>query len=186
MTQAARHTARKSDESHAFPHQPAEQTGERTPLATRAFSSKCGRSHQQFPRSDNPQNLSSPAPGQSRPFSFLPEKMPAARTQRHTAPTDALRTETRTLSRALASLQDYAGRVHATQPYLPGSPLLNAAASRSTASGINATRPITTTHIGPVTITVPSGNPQAIAQALQGLGGGDSHTLTSLATIGTV
>lgn len=94
--------------------------------------------------------------------------MPAGRTQRHTVPADALRTETRTLSRALASLQDYAGRVHAMQPYLPGSPLLNAAASRSTASasGINATRPIITTHIGPVTITVPSGNPHAIAQAL--------------------
>ncbi|GFE94516.1 hypothetical protein [Acetobacter persici] len=186
MTQAARHTARKSDGSHAFLHQPAGHTGERTPLATRAFSSKYGRSHQPFPRSDKPHNLSGPAAGQSLPFGFLPEKMPAGRTQRHTAPADALRTETRTLSRALASLQDYAGRVHATQPYLPGSPLLNAAASRSTASGINATLPITTTHIGPVTITVPSGNPHAIAQALQGLGGGDSHTLTSLATIGTV
>ncbi|MBS1002179.1 hypothetical protein JK169_14445 [Acetobacter persici] len=186
MTQAARHTARKSDGSHASRHQPAEQTGERTPFATRAFSSKYGRSHQQFPRSDKPQNLSGPAAGQSVPFSFLPEKMPAGRTQRHTVPADALRTETRTLSRALASLQDCAGRVHATQPYLPGSPLLNAAASRSTASGISATRPITTTHIGPVTITVPSGNPHAIAQALHGLGGGDSHTLTSLATIGTV
>ncbi|WP_212376935.1 hypothetical protein [Acetobacter persici] len=186
MMQAARHTARKSDGSHASLHQPAEQTGERTPLATRAFSSKYGRSHQKFLRSDKPKNLSGPAAGQRLPFSFLPEKMPTARTQRHTAPTDVLRTETRTLSRALASLQDYAGRMHATQPYLPGSPLLNAAASRSTASGINATRPITTTHIGPVTITVPSGNPHAIAQALQGLGGGDSHTLTSLATIGTV
>ncbi|MCP9318907.1 hypothetical protein KBX73_03760 [Acetobacter persici] len=186
MTQAVRHTARKSDGSHAFLHQPAEQTGERTPLATKAFSSKYGRSKEQFPRSDKPQNLSGPAAGQSLPFGLLPEKMPTARTQRHTAPTDALRTETSTLSRALASLQDYAGRVHATQPYLPGSPLLNAAASRSVASGISATRPITTTHIGPVTITVPSGNPHAIVQALQGLGGGDSHTLTSLATIGTV
>lgn len=186
MTQAARHTARKSGGSHASLHQPAEQTGERTPLATKAFSSKYGRSHQQFPRSDKPHNLSGPAPGQSLPFSFLSEKIPTARTQRHTAPADVLRTETRRLSRALASLQDYAGRVHATQPYLPGSPLLNAAASRSTASGISAARPITTTHIGPVTITVPSGNPHAIAQALQGLGGGDSHTLTSLATIGTV
>ncbi|MCG0998056.1 hypothetical protein [Acetobacter persici] len=186
MTQAVRHTARKSDGSHASLHQSAEQTGERTPLATKAFSSKYGRSHQQFLKSDKPQNLSRLAAGQSLPFGFLPEKMPAGRTQRHTVPADALRTETRTLSRALASLQDYAGRVHATQPYLPGSPLLNAAASRSTASGINATRPITTTHIGPVTITVPSGNPHAIAQAFQGLGGGDSHTLTSLATIGTV
>ncbi|GBQ84102.1 hypothetical protein AA14337_2762 [Acetobacter malorum DSM 14337] len=72
------------------------------------------------------------------------------------------------------------------QPYLPGSPLLHAAASQSTSHLTSTPRPTTTTHIGPVTITVPSGNPQAIEQALQGLGGGDSHTLTSLATIGTV
>lgn len=100
--------------------------------------------------------------------------------------TDALTTQTRTLSRALATLHAHAGRALAVQPYLPGSPLLHAAGSQTTSHFASAPRPTTTTHIGPVTITVPSGNPQAIAQALQGLGGGDSHTLTSLATIGTV
>ncbi|KFL87931.1 hypothetical protein AmDm5_1933 [Acetobacter malorum] len=100
--------------------------------------------------------------------------------------TDALTAQTRTLSRALATLHAHAGRALAVQPYLPGSPLLHAAASQSTSHLTSTPRPTTTTHIGPVTITVPSGNPQAIAQALQGLGGGDSHTLTSLATIGTV
>lgn len=43
-----------------------------------------------------------------------------------------------------------------------------------------------TTYIGPVTITVPSGNPQAIAQALRNLGAHTNHTLASLATRGTV
>ena len=43
-----------------------------------------------------------------------------------------------------------------------------------------------TTYIGPVTITVPSGNPQAIAQALRNLGAQTNHTLASLATRGTV
>lgn len=100
--------------------------------------------------------------------------------------TDALTVQTRTLSRALAALHAHAGRALAVQPYLPGSPLLHAAGSQTTSHFASAPRPTTTTHIGPVTITVPSGNPQAIAQALQGLGGGDSHTLTSLATIGTV
>lgn len=102
------------------------------------------------------------------------------------SPTDALTVQTRTLSRALATLHAHAGRALAVQPYLPGSPLLHAAGGQSTPHLASASRPTTTTHIGPVTITVPSGNPQAIAQALQGLGGGDSHTLTSLATIGTV
>ncbi|WP_143217457.1 hypothetical protein [Acetobacter malorum] len=100
--------------------------------------------------------------------------------------TDALTVQTRTLSRALATLHAHAGRALAVQPYLPGSPLLHAAGGQSAPHLASASRPTTTTHIGPVTITVPSGNPQAIAQALQGLGGGDSHTLTSLATIGTV
>lgn len=102
------------------------------------------------------------------------------------SPTDALTVQTRTLSRALATLHAHAGRALAVQPYLPGSPLLHAAGGQSAPHLASASRPTTTTHIGPVTITVPSGNPQAIAQALQGLGGGDSHTLTSLATIGTV
>ena len=94
--------------------------------------------------------------------------------------------ETRTLSRALAALHTHAGRAQAVRPYLPGSPLLRVAGTPAMAQRESAARPTTTNHIGPVTITVPSGNPQAIAQALQGLGGGDSHTLTSLATIGTV
>lgn len=102
------------------------------------------------------------------------------------SPTNALTVQTRTLSRALATLHVHAGRALAVQPYLPGSPLLHAAGGQSAPHLASASRPTTTTHIGPVTITVPSGNPQAIAQALQGLGGGDSHTLTSLATIGTV
>ncbi|MDN7355649.1 hypothetical protein [Acetobacter senegalensis] len=72
------------------------------------------------------------------------------------------------------------------QPFLPGSPLLRAA-SGSAASVPAPQAPVqNTTHIGSVTISVPSGNPQKIAQALRGLGGGDSHTLTSLATYGAV
>ena len=94
--------------------------------------------------------------------------------------------ETRTLSRALAALHTHAGRPQAVRPYLPGSPLLRVAGTSAMAQRESAARPTTINHIGPVTITVPSGNPQAIAQALQGLGGGDSHTLTSLATIGAV
>lgn len=44
----------------------------------------------------------------------------------------------------------------------------------------------TTTHIGPVTITVPSGNPQDIAAALRDLSTQHTHTLASLATRSTV
>ncbi|GAN59242.1 hypothetical protein ACI01nite_15930 [Acetobacter cibinongensis] len=44
----------------------------------------------------------------------------------------------------------------------------------------------TTTHIGPVTITVPSGNPQDIAAALRNLSTQNAHTLASLATRSTV
>ncbi|MFT8475689.1 MAG: hypothetical protein ABF659_10535, partial [Acetobacter orientalis] len=43
-----------------------------------------------------------------------------------------------------------------------------------------------TTYIGPVTISVPSGNPQAIAEALRAMGAHTNHTLASLATRGAV
>lgn len=121
-----------------------------------------------------------------RASGLAPNSVPTGHAPFRASPTDALTAQTRTLSRALATLHAHAGRALAVQPYLPGSPLLHAAGGQSAPHLASASRPITTTHIGPVTITVPSGNPQAIAQALQGLGGGDSHTLTSLATIGTV
>ncbi|MFT9142643.1 hypothetical protein, partial [Acetobacter orientalis] len=43
-----------------------------------------------------------------------------------------------------------------------------------------------TTYIGPVTISVPSGNPQTIAEALRAMGAHTNHTLASLATRGAV
>ncbi|OUJ15317.1 hypothetical protein HK27_09945 [Acetobacter orientalis] len=43
-----------------------------------------------------------------------------------------------------------------------------------------------TTYIGPVTISVPSGNSQAIAEALRAMGAHTNHTLASLATRGAV
>lgn len=42
------------------------------------------------------------------------------------------------------------------------------------------------TYIGPVTISVPTGNPQAIAEALRAIGAHTNHTLASLATRGAV
>ncbi|KXV60138.1 hypothetical protein AD948_06365 [Acetobacter senegalensis] len=72
------------------------------------------------------------------------------------------------------------------QPFLPGSPMLRAASSAAASVPAPQAPVQNTTHIGSVTISVPSGNPQKIAQALRGLGGGDSHTLTSLATYGAV
>lgn len=95
-------------------------------------------------------------------------------------------TETRHLSRALAALHAHASRTQAVQSWLPGSPLLRAADGPSGMQMSSRACSASTIHIGPVTITMPSGNPQAVAHALQGLGGGDSHTLTSLATIGAV
>lgn len=72
------------------------------------------------------------------------------------------------------------------QPFLPGSPMLRAASGPAASVPAPQAPVQNTTHIGSVTISVPSGNPQKIAQALRGLGGGDSHTLTSLATYGAV
>ncbi|MCG4259851.1 hypothetical protein K6W36_04530 [Acetobacter senegalensis] len=72
------------------------------------------------------------------------------------------------------------------QPFLPGSPMLRAASGPAASVSAPQAPVQNTTHIGSVTISVPSGNPQKIAQALRGLGGGDSHTLTSLATYGAV
>lgn len=71
-----------------------------------------------------------------------------------------------------------------TQPYLADGAIWRAAmvpqSGAATASVQN------TTHIGPVTIHVPSGNPQDIAQAVRTLGRENSHTLNSLATYGAV
>lgn len=72
------------------------------------------------------------------------------------------------------------------QPFLPGSPMLRVASGAAASVPARQAPVQNTTHIGSVTISVPSGNPQKIAQALRGLGGGDSHTLTSLATYGAV
>ena len=72
------------------------------------------------------------------------------------------------------------------QPFLPGSPMLRAASGPAASVPAPQAPVQNTTHIGSVTISVPSGNPQKIAKALRGLGGGDSHTLTSLATYGAV
>ncbi|KXV48702.1 hypothetical protein AD944_09460 [Acetobacter tropicalis] len=80
----------------------------------------------------------------------------------------------------------FSDTLKALQPFLPNSPMLRAA-SVPAAPVYGAQAPVqNTTHIGPVTISVPSGNPQDIAHVLRGLGGGDSHTLSSLATHGAV
>lgn len=165
------HPTGQRDVSHAFPS-PSGQRGSRTSLKLSLARPAAG-----YPAA---RSLTIPI------SSLSPNHTVTGHTPLCSPHTDALTAQTRTLSRALATLHAHAGRALAVQPYLPGSPLLHAAASQSTSHLTSTPRPITTTHIGPVTITVPSGNPQAIAQALQGLGGGDSHTLTSLATIGTV
>ena len=179
ITQAA-HRATRSPTTHP--------TGQRD--VSRSFPSS---SDPRVPRTSLKPSLARPAAGYPAarsltiPISSLsPNHTVTGQTPLRSPHTDALTAQTRTLSRSLATLHAHAGRALAVQPYLPGSPLLHAAASQSTSHLTSTPRPTTTTHIGPVTITVPSGNPQAIAQALQGLGGGDSHTLTSLATIGTV
>ncbi|OUI93047.1 hypothetical protein HK13_08140 [Acetobacter indonesiensis] len=71
-----------------------------------------------------------------------------------------------------------------TQPYLADGAIWRAAMVPQ--SGAAAASVQNTTHIGPVTIHVPSGNPQDIAQAVCTLGRENSHTLTSLATYGAV
>lgn len=71
-----------------------------------------------------------------------------------------------------------------TQPYLADGAIWRAAMVPQ--SGAVAASVQNTTHIGPVTIHVPSGNPQDIAQAVRTLGRENSHTLTSLATYGAV
>ncbi|MFS8368935.1 hypothetical protein [Acetobacter indonesiensis] len=71
-----------------------------------------------------------------------------------------------------------------TQPYLADGAIWRAAMVPQ--SGAAAASVQNTTHIGPVTIHVPSGNPQDIAQAVRTLGRENSHTLTSLATYGAV
>ncbi|MCG0994716.1 hypothetical protein LHT11_05805 [Acetobacter indonesiensis] len=71
-----------------------------------------------------------------------------------------------------------------TQPYLADGAIWRAAIAPQ--SGVAAASVQNTTHIGPVTIHVPSGNPQDIAQAVRTLGRENSHTLTSLATYGAV
>ncbi|GBQ55591.1 hypothetical protein AA0313_0898 [Acetobacter indonesiensis NRIC 0313] len=71
-----------------------------------------------------------------------------------------------------------------TQPYLADGAIWRAAMVPQ--SGVAAASVQNTTHIGPVTIHVPSGNPQDIAQAVRTLGRENSHTLTSLATYGAV
>ena len=165
------HSTGQRDISHAFPS-PAGPRGSRTSLKPSLARPGAG-----YPAA---RSLTSPI------SSLSPNHTVTGHAPLRSPHTDALTAQTRTLSRALATLHAHAGRALAVQPYLPGSPLLHAAASQSTSHLTSTPRPTTTTHIGPVTITVPSGNPQAIAQALQGLGGGDSHTLTSLATIGAV
>ncbi|KXV16164.1 hypothetical protein AD933_07230 [Acetobacter malorum] len=165
------HPTGQRDVSHAFPS-PADPRGSRTSLKLSLARPAAG-----YPAA---RSLTIPI------SSLSPNHTVTGQTPLRSPHTDALTAQTRTLSRTLATLHVHAGRALAVQPYLPGSPLLHAAASQSTSHLTSTPRPTTTTHIGPVTITVPSGNPQAIAQALQGLGGGDSHTLTSLATIGTV
>lgn len=165
------HPTGQRDISHAFPS-PAVPRGSRTSLKPSLARPGAG-----YPAA---RSLTIPI------SSLSPNHTVTGHAALRSPHTDALTAQTRTLSRALATLHAHAGRALAVQPYLPGSPLLHAAASQSTSHLTSTPRPTTTTHIGPVTITVPSGNPQAIAQALQGLGGGDSHTLTSLATIGTV
>lgn len=70
------------------------------------------------------------------------------------------------------------------QPYLADGAIWRAAMAPQ--SGVAAASVQNTTHIGPVTIHVPSGNPQDIAQAVRTLGRENSHTLTSLATYGAV
>ncbi|WP_143224149.1 hypothetical protein [Acetobacter orleanensis] len=142
-----------------------------------SFSSRYSRF---FPRHGSQRNLTTTPSELPSYFSFS-EAVP-----RYVTQPSVLKAENQTLSRTLASFHARAGRTLAAQPYLLGSPLLQAVTPYSVPPVAPAVRPINTTHIGPITITIPSGNPQAIAQALQGLGGGDSHTLTSLATIGTV
>lgn len=165
------HPTGQRDVSHALPSPPGPR-GSRTSLKPSLARPAAG-----YPA----------APSLTSPISSLsPNHTLTGHAPLRSPCTDALTAQTRTLSRALATLHAHAGRALAVQPYLPGSSLLHAAASHSTSHLTSTPRPTTTTHIGPVTITVPSGNPQAIAQALQGLGGGDSHTLTSLATIGAV
>ncbi|KXV05238.1 hypothetical protein [Acetobacter malorum] len=165
------HPTGQRDVSHAFPSR-SDPRGSRTSLKPSLARPAAG-----YPAA---RSLTSPI------SSLSPNHIVTRHASVRSPHTDALTAQTRTLSRALATLHAHAGRALAVQPYLPGSPLLHAAASQSTSHLTSTPRPTTTTHIGPVTITVPSGNPQAIEQALQGLGGGDSHTLTSLATIGTV
>ena len=72
-----------------------------------------------------------------------------------------------------------------SSPYGRSAPLMQAATVPPAAL---ATPAVTrnTTHIGPVTISAPSGNADEIAQALQRLGEGSSQTLAGLSTLGSV
>lgn len=72
------------------------------------------------------------------------------------------------------------------QHTLPVAMLAQLATAAAPHPSVLSTPAANTTYIGPVTISVPSGNPQAIAEALQNMAHENNHVLASLATRGAV